>query len=88
MLTGHSVEEASLHTQMWGGAAVMPTYEFEHIPGIDCLGRGCGTELMPKQVSSVSEQLGKKFILTETFGCSGYDVTPYELKKHRRLPVF
>ena len=79
-LTGHTVEETSLYTQMWGGAACMPTYEYEHIPAIDCLERNCWTELAPKQVASVASQLGKKFILTESFGCSGYDVTPEELK--------
>lgn len=79
-LTGHTVEETSLYTQMWGGAACMPTYEYEHIPAIDCLERNCWTELAPKQVASVASQLGKKFVLTETFGCAGYDVTPEELK--------
>lgn len=79
-LTGHSVEEPSLHTQMWGGAACMPSYAFEHIPGVDCLCRDCGTDLAPKQVGSVASQLGIKQVLTETFGCAGYDVTPEELK--------
>ena len=79
-LTGHSVEETSLYTQMWGGGACMPSYEYEHIPAIDCLERDCGTELAPKQVGSVASQLGHKFVLTETFGCAGYDVTPKELK--------
>lgn len=79
-LTGHSVEETSLYTQMWGGAACMPTYEYEHIPGVDCLERNCWTELAPKQAASVASQLGKKFVLTESFGCSGYDATPEELK--------
>lgn len=79
-LTGHSVEEMNLPGQMWGGANVMPSYAYEHIPGIDWLGRGNGTEIPPKQVSSVASQLGIKQVLTETFGCSGYDVTPKELK--------
>ncbi len=38
-LTGHSVEEPYLFTQMYGGAAVMPSYEYEDILGIDCLER-------------------------------------------------
>lgn len=80
LLTGHSVEEGALFAQMYGGAAVMPTYEYEHIPAIDWLGRDCGSPLAPKQVASVAAQLGKKFILTETYGCAGYDVTPRELK--------
>ena len=79
-LTGHSVEESALFAQMYGGAAVMPTYEYEHIPAIDWLGRECGTALSPKQVASVAAQLGKKYILTETYGCAGFDVTPRELK--------
>ena len=87
-LTGHSVEESLLFGQMWGGAAVMPSYEFEHIPGIDWLGRDCGTELSPRQVGSAAAQLGKKFVLTETFGCAGYDVTPKELKSIAEYQYF
>jgi len=79
-LTGHSVEESGLCCQMMGGAGCMPSYEYEHIPGIDCLGRDCGTELSPKQVGSVASQLGIKQVLTETYGCSGFDTTPQELK--------
>ena len=79
-LTGHSVEEPKLHTQMWGGAACMPTYEYEHIPGMDCLERDCSSETAPKQVGSVAQQLGIKQVLTETFGCAGFDATPQELK--------
>ncbi len=87
-LTGHSVEEGALYAQMWGGANVMPSYEFEHIPGIDSLGRGNASELSPKQVSSVSAQLGKKLILTETYGCAGYDVTPAELRSNAQAQFF
>ena len=79
-LTGHTVEESFLAGQMWGGAAVMPTYEFEHIPAIDWLGRDCKNELSPKQIGSVASQLGIKQVLTETFACSGFDATPRELK--------
>ncbi len=79
-LTGHSVEESVLSAQMWGGAAVMPSYAYEHIPAIDKLGRSSAGDLSSRQVSSVTAQMGKKQILTETFGCAGYDVTPKELK--------
>lgn len=87
-LTGHSVEEASLAFQMYGGAAVMPTYEYEHIPGIDWLGRDCGNELSPRQICSVASQLGTKFILSEMFGCAGFDVTPKELKSIAEYQYF
>lgn len=87
-LTGHSVEESCLHGQMYGGAAVMPSYAYEHIPGIDWLGRDCSTEMAPRQVASAASQLGKRQILTETFGCCGYDVTPRELKSIGQAQYF
>lgn len=79
-LTGHSVEECSLFAQMWGGAGCMPSYEFEHIPAVDYLGRDLCTELSAKQVGSAAAQLGKKYVLTESYACGGYDTTPRELK--------
>ncbi len=87
-LTGHSVEEPHLYSQMWGGAGVMPCYEYEHIPAIDSLTRNGENFLSFKQVASVAAQLGKKFILTETFGCSGYDVTPTELRHIGEMQYF
>ncbi len=87
-LTGHSVEESALFAQMWGGAAVMPSYEFEDMPGIDALGRWNPDERSPKQVGSVAAQLGKKFILTETYGCAGHDVTPRELRSIAEAQYF
>lgn len=81
MLTGHAVEECNLTGQMECCAGVMPFYEYEHIPGIDWLGRGgSSTEVSPRQLSSAAQQLGKKQTITETFGCAGWDVTPRELK--------
>ena len=80
LLTGHSIEEERLHSQMLGGASVMPTYAEEDIPAIDNLGRLYSLGHGSKQVGSVAAQLNKKRVLTETFACSGNDVTPYELK--------
>ena len=81
-LTGHTVEERSMAWQLTCCAGVMPFYEYEHIPGIDCLARDeVTTEIAPRQLSSVAQQLGKKQTLTETFGCCGWDVTPLELKR-------
>lgn len=57
----------------------MPFYEYEHIPGIDWLGKETERPLAAKQVGSVAAQLGKKQVLTETFGCCGWDVSPAEL---------
>ncbi len=87
-LTGHSIQEDDLGGQMLGGAACMPSYEFEHIPGIDDLGRYCSGEVASKQIGSVASQLGFKQILTETYGCSGNDVTPQELKSIAEAQYF
>ncbi len=80
-LTGHTIEERNLFGQMMCTAGVMPFYEYEHKPGMDWLGRAIYTEAAPRQVSSVAQQLGKKHVLTETFACAGWDVTPIELKR-------
>ena len=80
-LTGHYVEETSLATQMWCCAGIMPFYEYEHIPGVDWLGRETPDIISPKQVGSVARQLGKKQVISEMFACMGWDVTPKELKR-------
>lgn len=80
-LTGHYVEESTFEGQMWCCGGIMPFYEYEHIPGIDWLGRWLSGEAPYKQVGSVAAQLGKKQVITETYGCCGWDVTPEELKE-------
>ena len=80
MLTGHSVEETFFFTQMWGGADCAATYLNEDIPAIDNLAKNGTAIISAKSVGSVAAQAGKKHVMTETFGCSGYSVTPEELK--------
>lgn len=79
--TGHYVEETSLGYQLMCCGGVMPFYEYEHIPGIDWLGKITDGELSAVQVASVAAQLGKKQVLTETFACCGWDVKPSELRR-------
>ena len=79
--TGHYVEESDLKGQMSCCAGVMPFYKYLHMPGIDWLGRAVGNKLATRQIASVAQQYGKKHVLTETYGCCGWDVTPTELKK-------
>lgn len=82
-LTGHYVEELTMGSQLMCCGGVMPFYEYEHIPGIDWLGKLSATlgPLSPLQVSSAARQMGKKQVLTETFGCCGWDVLPSEVKR-------
>ena len=80
-LTGHAIEESTLFSQMWCCAGVMPFYEYEHIPGCDWLGKVVDSEITPKQVGSVAQQLGKKRTITESFACTGWNTSPRELKQ-------
>ena len=84
-LTGHGIEEWGLSGQMMCCGGVMPFYLYEHIPGIDYLGRGVKDISGARQLGSVCAQSGKKLALTETFACCGWDVTPRELKRITEL---
>jgi len=80
ILTGHAMMEESLYSQMTGNAGVMPFYEHMGMPGVDWLRRTRGSPVVPKQVGSAANQLGKKFVLTESYALSGWDVSFEELK--------
>ncbi len=80
MITGHFIEEGSLESQLAFCGDIMPQYQYEHIPGIDFLGRTAGRPIMGKQLGSVCAQTGKKKALAEIFACCGWDVSPKELR--------
>jgi len=80
-LTGHGIEEWGLAAQMMCCGGVMPFYCYQHIPGIDYLGRGVKDITGAKQLGSVCEQIGREVRLSEMFACCGWDVTPRELKR-------
>nr|QPI34914.1 alpha-l-rhamnosidase [Cloning vector pET24-Tn_ram106B] len=74
-MTGHYMAEDTLRGQVeWIGAA-MPHYEYMQIPGVDKLARHLEQVITIKQVSSVAEQLRKKWVLCETFGTTGQHVS-------------
>ncbi len=79
-LTGHINAEDTLASQMQSVGAAMPHYEHMQIPGIDHLGRRITDPLLCKQVSSVAHQFGGRRVLSEMFGCSGWNVSFEELK--------
>lgn len=87
-LTGHYIEETALQHQMMCCAGIMPFYEYEHVLGIDWLGRYCDSQLTARQLSSVAEQLGKERTLGEIYAAAGWDVTPRELKNLTELLYF
>ncbi|MDR6553667.1 glycosyl hydrolase [Paenibacillus qinlingensis] len=80
-LTGHFMGEDTLMDQMQYTAGVMPLYERMHMPGIDMLGRTPRSVILPKQAASVARQLDKPFVITETFGCCGWNLSFREMKR-------
>lgn len=80
MLSGHTVLEEHLGLQMLGSAGAMTFYEHMQIPGVDWLCRIGVNNMLIKQVTSVSQQLGKKRTLSEMYGCAGWNVSFEELK--------
>jgi hypothetical protein len=78
--TGHQLAEDTLSSQIHHIGAAMPHYEYMQAPGIDHLCRRLGSTLLVKQVSSAAHQMGGRRVLSETFGCSGWNVSFWELK--------
>ena len=76
MLTGHTVDEILFTGQMRWNGGVMRFYEYEHVPGVDHLSREIDSEVPFKQLTSVSEQMGRKYCISETFGASGHYSEP------------
>jgi len=80
VLTGHYLFEDSLYAQTIAIGAAMPLYEYMQLPGIDHLGRNIDLLMTVKQVSSVAHQLGRERVLSELYGCSGWDLSFEEQK--------
>lgn len=72
-LTGHMLLEGTLRDQIEAVGACMPHYEYMQWPGIDLLMDQCSELATARQCSSVAAQLGKERVLTELYGCTGWD---------------
>ncbi len=79
-LTGHYLLEDTFPDQIAAIGAAMPMYEYMQAPGIDHLGRRLPDALLARQVSSVARQMGRKRVLCETYGCSGWNISFAEQK--------
>ena len=80
--TGHVMNEDSLSAQSSCIGSCMRFYEHMQIPGIDQLTEIFRNYDTAKQVSSAARQFGRKWRLTETYGCTGWD---FSLGGHRAL---
>ena len=70
--TGH-LHENTLDIQVCAVGASMPHYEHMQWPGIDILFDSAAELTTAKQCSSVADQLGKERVLSELYGCTGWD---------------
>ncbi len=72
--TGHYLHEDSLSAQTCMQGSLMRAYEFMHMPGMDLLTEHNGCYWVAKQLTSVGRQLGKTWMLTELYGCTGWQM--------------
>jgi hypothetical protein len=73
LFTGHQLEEATPSSQTNMVGSCLRTYEHMQAPGIDILTERRSEFTTAKQVSSAARQFGRKWRLTETYGCTGWD---------------
>lgn len=73
--TGHYLVENDLGASTRVSGAIMPHYRYQHVPGIDMLCEQTHEHLTVKQCTSVANQYGRKRVLSETYGCTGWDFT-------------
>ncbi len=75
MFTGHVLEEQPISQNVSVVGAAMQAYPYMQAPGIDILTQYCLEYISAKQVASVARQTGRKWVLSELYGCTGWDTT-------------
>lgn len=73
-LTGHLLYENDLGYHIRVCGAGMPQYRYLHCPGIDILGEQAREYLTVRQCTSVANQYGRRTVLSETYGCTGWQL--------------
>ncbi len=74
-LTGHMLHEDTLTAQTAYLGSAMRFYEYQDDPGVDVLREGNRNYWLVKQLSSAARQLGQKWLLSELYGCTGWQMT-------------
>lgn len=73
-LTGHVLHEDSLTCQAAMQGSLMRFYEHMDYPGVDVLTEGNRNYWIVKQLASVARQLGQKWLLSELYGVTGWQM--------------
>lgn len=71
--TGHFLWENQLGVATRTGGAIMPHYRFQQVPGIDMLCEQIDETITVKQCTSVANQFGRPRVISETYGCTGWE---------------
>jgi hypothetical protein len=74
ILTGHILHEDNLTAQTAMSGSVMRYYEYMTAPGVDVLSEGNRNYWIVKQLASAARQTGKKQLLSELYGCTGWQM--------------
>lgn len=82
VLTGHILHEDSLTAQTAMSGSMMRYYQHMTAPGVDCLGLENRNYWVVKQLASTARQTGKKQLLSEMYGITGWD---FDFVGHKRL---
>ncbi len=77
ILTGHILHEDALSCQTAVSGSMMRYYPHMEYPGIDLLTEGNRCYWVVKQLSSAARQTGQKWLLSELYGCTGWQM-PFE----------
>ncbi len=80
--TGHVLHEDSLTNQTVPNGSLMRFYGHMGVPGIDNLTEWATVFWAGKQIQSAARQLGKKWLLSELYGCSGWQ---FNFRSHKAV---
>jgi hypothetical protein len=82
LFIGHVDREDRLSSQCDASGSSMRFYEHMQAPGMDLLTERWRAFTTAKQVSSVARQFGRRWRVSETYGCTGWD---FPLAGHKAL---
>ena len=80
IFTGHVLHEDTLTAQTVMQGSLMRFYEYMDIPGVDVLFRDNENWWIIKQAVSVARQMGKDQLLSELYGCTGWQMSFQDYK--------
>lgn len=80
--TGHLLNENSMAGQTVPNGSIMRSYLYMGYPGIDILTDKADCYWIVKQLSTISRQFNKPWMLSELYGCTGWELP---LRQHKTV---